>query len=458
MNWREGKPGLLVVTAVLMVVLVMAVVSVIGFTETRQALSAARVAEAQAAAHAVGHDLDRVVSYGIPLDRVEGMADYLAQRVARARGIRFLAVAGADGRRLYGVGLDGERLDRVLAALPAANDPQTPSVAVGEFLLVRMALRDGAGAVVAGVEPAQIIAGLQREIWASAPFWLGCALLAAIWALIIGRAALTEPAGRLGEVLAQGQAGYFERLLVRRARDPVGRCLLAFNAVAAGLHARRQAFAAQADEVAGAVFDPAVAEQVTATRDAVLAELGDGLASPPARTFDPRGGDLDLVASLAIPAGLITIADALEVSPDHMSLIAATAAIALLLGLAAGSVPPRRGWALLITALLAVVSLAAMALGDLASWHAAVLATVGGWTVSWSAGVAIRRHRRYDAAPAMGWLVPVGGSVLAGAAIAWTLIDAPVTTGAGSALLSVLAVAIAAGAGHGHGSSHGHED
>lgn len=392
----------------LLAALALAAVSWVGFGETRAALTGLRVAEASAAVRAVRADLNRAIGYGAPLDQLPGVEDYLAERAARLPELRFFAVIGPDGRGLRRAGVSADELDALLSpaivstmvAPPdgAAGDDVTALtvLAVGRFVVVRAPLRDGGGAVLAGVEPAEITRALTADMWAKWPFWAGCLLLPAAWMAAAARGGVAEPLGRLNAALRAAADGRFDTLLVRRSRDAVGRSLLAFNAVVAGLYARRQAFVAQADEVRHAVFDMAVADAVAAARDAALADLGDGLAAAPRRLHDPRASDADIFVATLAAAGALGGAAA-----------AGLAGVFLTGAAAAG-----------------LVSMAALGV---------------------SAGVAARQRRR-AAGAAGGWQAPWLAGVLAGAGLAWGLAGDPVVAGYGAGVLAIVALGVALGA------------
>lgn len=437
MNSHNMGRGALVITAALLAALTLTAVSILGFTETRQTLITTRTAGAAAVALTVRTDLDRAGSYGMALDSIPGMTEYLSQRAARAEGVLFLAVVGGDGRLLHGVGPEPDRPPPLAATAPTGD-------AAGGVVEVRLPLRHGAGAVVAGVRPPGATEGLWRELIGFAPFWLGCLLSAGIWAACVARSAVTEPFDRLADAMAEAATGRFRHLLVRRSRDGVGQCLFAFNAVAAGLHQRRATFVAQSEEVENAVFDSGVAAQAAATRAAVLARLGDGLATPPVKLFDRRGGDIDLFTVAAVIAGVIGVADVVEAARSPAAMTLGAAAAGVVAGVVAGAY--RTSWtAGVVIALAAAACGAATATGS-AVWlqSPAGFAAISGFLIGWSAGLSFRRHRQYDRRKG-GWVWPAAGGFIAGLAIAGSLSGDPPTTGIGTAFFAAAAALVAAG-------------
>ena len=317
--------------------LAMAGVGVLGTLAAEEQLAEARLAKAAAVGHAVQRDLHRALGHGIPLDRVEGMTAYLQGIAERNPDLHRLAVTAADGRTLHAAG-PGAAEGPSAVRLPLQAGSAPGSAVVGHLLV----------AVDPGAARAQIAGELMGVVLGAAALLLLVAELAG--ALV--QAAVRSPLGRLERALAAGAAGDFGTLLGRRPRDQVGRALLAFNAAVFHLHERRQRFAAHAEEVRGAVFDPGIAEQVEQTRARALERLGDGGAAAPRRVADPRPGDARAYAAL-LSAALV--------SGCLGSLDAATG-LAALFGLAVGwSVPS--SWTRIDTALAAVALGAAALLG-----------------------------------------------------------------------------------------------
>ncbi|MBP2230380.1 HAMP domain-containing protein [Azospirillum agricola] len=322
-----GLPAVVLLAALL----TMAGVGLLGTLLAQEQLGEARAAKAAAVAEAVQHDLQRAIGHGIPLDRMEGVAAYLQGIAGRNPDLGFLAVTGADGGRLHAVlpdasRLDAARFDALAASLrglapPASREAAIQPIARDDRLVVRLPLRAAAtagtagtaapvvGHVLVGVEPEQVRRQIAGEL---AVVGMGAAAILLLLAEIAGamaQASVRAPLDRLARVMRAAAAGDFGTLIGRRPRDQLGRALFAFNAAVFRLHDRRQRFAAHAEEVRAAVFDPEVARAVETTRRDALAALGPGLETAPRRVADARAVDARAFAALAAAAAtLLTLA------------------------------------------------------------------------------------------------------------------------------------------------------
>ena len=445
----NGAATLLMVclAATLTAGLALVVVSTVAVQQIRQSMTNERTAQANVVARAVRADLDRAIGYGISLEEMRGVGDYLATRVAQQSELHFLAVIGPRNQRSHHVGIDDKRLDEVLQQMPTMIDgvDLPKSLRVGNYVVVREPLRDGSGSVLAAVRPDEITEALSKDIWRKWPFWAGCLLLAISWAATTARAAIVEPIGRLAAAMAAAVAqGRFFTLLIRRDRDAVGACLFSFNAVVAGLHAHRHDFSAQAEAVRNAVFDPAVAEQVEQLRAQTQRNLGEGLASLPERHFDPRASDADFFAISLAAAGAMSLTTTLAISTVWTAiivLIAFGAASGVLAGLRFGN----NRWSTVPVALILIlIAVVAMTDQSLLIGLSPFMAFASGWAIGLSGGVALAQRRvaaADDGVIGGGWTVFLGG--LAGLALASQVVGDALTTGVCLAPLA-LAAAIAA--------------
>lgn len=446
-TFNLGAAGLLPFLATLLALLVLGVVSLLGFSETRETLTAVRVAGATAAARSIGTDLNRAIGYGVPLTELPGVEPYLATRLESLPELRFFIVTGSDGRQLYQTGLKASQVEALLAhwtlgSLAEAETPEGVARLDSEpFALVRVPLVSGSGAVWAAVEPGEITRALTYKILVAWPFWVGCLLLALAWTAVAVRGGVVEPLARLAAAMGAAGEGRFDRLLVRRARDGVGQCLLAFNAIVAGLYARRLGVIAQAEGVRHAVFDQEVAAAAIRAQDAVLMDLGEGLATVPARCHDPRASDADLFALAMAAAGLMTSTDGLVAGLPPLPILM-VAAGSLLVGLALGWLI---GWRRLLAVPAAALFLAAILFnGYVLTEGLAALAMDGasGGAVGLAWGLALRQRRAARIAGGLGggiWVILAGS--LAGMALAWGLLGDSLTITVGAALLTTISLA-----------------
>ncbi|WP_109073065.1 MULTISPECIES: HAMP domain-containing protein [unclassified Azospirillum] len=419
MTSRSHRSFMLGIPAVILLAaaLAMAGVGLLGTWLAQDQLGEARAGKAAAVAEAVQHDLERAIGYGIPLPRIEGVGAFLQGIADRNADIGFLALTGADGALLQSAATGGSLPDRkqmetLAASLRSLPTPETRAATLQPierdgFLILRLPVRIGrlssegggggvgqppAGHVLVGVQPGQVRGQIAGELATVALGGLAVLLLLAELAGVLARASFRAPLRRLARAMEEAAAGRFATLLGRRPRDQVGRLLFSFNAVVFGLHERRQRFAAHAEEVRAAVFDPEVAEAVDRTRRSALEALGSGLEAAPRREVDSRADDIHSFALLAASAAAM-LAPGIGAGAADLSggMLAALPAVALA-GLAAGyAVPARlRRIAALLTALL-LLAAAVLAIGALSALAPGLLGAASG---GFAAGLALSYVRR----------------------------------------------------------------
>lgn len=318
---------LLVLAAAL---LTMIAVGLLGTQLAEEQLGETRAAKAAAVAEAVQYDLERAIALGIPLERIEGISAYLKGIQGRNPDLGFLLITGEDGAWMHGAAPFAiGRLDALVdslrgMAVPATRSAALQPIARDSFLIVRLPLRaaipaatgaGGAGAsgrataghVLVGVQPGQVRSQIAGELLTVALGGVAVLLLLAQVAGALVEASFRAPIARLSQLMERAIAGDFGTLIGRRPEDQVGRVLHAYNAAVFRVHDRRQRFAAHADEVRGAVFDPEVAQAVEKTRVETLAALGPGLERAPRRVVDPRANDGRAYGALAMAATLLLV-------------------------------------------------------------------------------------------------------------------------------------------------------
>lgn len=437
----DVAPGLgfgAILLALLAAALAMVGVSAAAFLTTERELAEARLAKAATVAGAVRADLDRALAYRVPLDKLEGVGDFLEGIVARNPDLRFFAVTGPSGERLHYAGIGRRRLDPVLDLIDRAP-AATPGV-VGrpvqaeEFLVLRYPLRDGAGTLMVAVQPKQIREQLFEELPRALAFALAVLILVFELAGSTVQEAFRAPLGRLARAMTDVADGRFGTLLGRRPRDGLGRAMFAFNATVFRVHELRQRFVAHADEVRAAVFDADVAAEVERTRDRTLAALGEGLAEPPVRRAVTRRTGVRPFATLVAAAGVLAATAALHGAAMAETAVAVGLA-ALGVGLLAGFAPrPTRAAA--VASALAVAGLAASAAaGGQGAWLLPAVAAATGL----GAGSALKARRVSGAGRSGRLLLSLLLGALAGGLAAYPLFGDTAAQGVTAAALALAA-------------------
>ncbi|WP_434613406.1 HAMP domain-containing protein [Azospirillum sp. B2RO_4] len=421
MTSRRHRSFLLGIPAVILLAaaLAMAGIGLLGTWLAQEQLGEARAAKAAAVAEAVQHDLERAIGYGIPLPRIEGVGAFLQGIADRNPDIGFLALTGADGTLLQSAATGGslpggKQMETMAGSLRSLPTPETRAATLQPierdgFLILRLPVRIGrlssegggggvgqppAGHVLVGVQPGQVRGQIAGELATVALGGLAVLLLLAELAGVLARASFRAPLRRLARAMEEAAAGRFATLLGRRPRDQVGRLLFSFNAVVFGLHERRQRFAAHAEEVRAAVFDPEVAEAVDRTRRSALEALGTGLEAAPRREVDSRADDIHSFALLAASAAaMLALGAGAGIGDLSGGMLAALPTVAVA-GLVGGHAIParlRRIAALLAALLLLAAGVAAIAA---TSASAPVSGLLGALSGGFAAGLALSYVRR----------------------------------------------------------------
>ena len=429
--------------AAIVAALSMILITAVALQQMVHSMTLEHSSQASAAARTVRSDLDRALGFGIPLTEMQGVREYLEARTAKQAELRIFAILGANGEPLHRVGIDSEHLERILQQLSPARADLSRALPIGDCLIVREPLRDDSGTVLAAVCPDQLTELLVRKVWVKWPFWIGCLLLAVSLGATAARTGIIEPVGRLAAAMNEANKhGRFFTLLVRRDRDAIGSCLFSFNASVAGLHAHLQSFVTQAETVRHAVFDPAVAEQVSELRNRTLSKLGEGLAKPPERIIDARASDADFFAISLAAAGAMGLTTVVTASLSTMIVLLVVAGLAAGAGLGIRLGYQRR--TSVPVAVLLLLTVFAMGYPFLLHDLSVLMALVSASAFSLAGGVALAQRRaaaRHGGISGGGWSVFLAG--LSGIALASVLVDDPLTTAICMALLSVLAALVA---------------
>lgn len=222
--------------------------------------------KAEAIGRDLGRSIERAVGYGIPLDRLEGMAPFFAPVLGANPELRHLAVTDAEGRLLFVEGVEGEALSVALGRAGFRPDQSAAGkVDTDDFIDMAVPLTvKGArvGHIHVGVEQ-NYVAGRLKEILVD----LGVVTLVAILAaaeilLFVVTFNVTGPMRVVAAVMERVRRGDFTAAAGIATEDEVGRFVRSFNGairLADQLYRRLEAYI---DEVKTAHFDPGVVEKV----------------------------------------------------------------------------------------------------------------------------------------------------------------------------------------------------
>ena len=170
-------------------------------------------AKAQVVAQVIGSEVERAVEAGIPLQRLQGFADFADQVLAEHPEIQRVELRDPEGLALFA--------SSGSAAEDAAWSDQV-QVHRGDQAL---------GSLAVAVAPDYVSSRL-RDIQTEILAILLVALFLTFEVLLVVVAMFViEPVRRLSQMMSEAEAGYFRAGLLRETNDEIGRLVRAFNSL-----------------------------------------------------------------------------------------------------------------------------------------------------------------------------------------------------------------------------------
>ena len=209
-------------------------------------------------------DIERALSFGIPLEKLVGVVPYFDELRTHHPEIQFAAVLDLQGKALFTSGEEGQGLSEVLAREAksfAIGSIDHDIVRSGGFDVVLSRVDPGgvtAAVVAVGIDPRFIRRQLD-ELNADVFIVLLVALFLAFeMAMVLLTGRTITPLNQLISAVEAGAKGNLHRLIAYHANDGIGRVIRRFNAIVQGLNDRYRRL------VEGAVERPALSEKVAA--------------------------------------------------------------------------------------------------------------------------------------------------------------------------------------------------
>ncbi|MEP9378642.1 MFS transporter [Aquabacter sp. CN5-332] len=244
-------------------------------------------------------DITWALSRGIPLDRLVGVPDYLAQKRAGNPEILYVALMDSQGRTLHVSGaqpVKGGPVEQAARELAAAGGQNIAHVDIAEFQAVLSPVRlngTTVAAVAIRLDPTFVRAQLQAL--AQDVFVI---LLVALFLVYEVAIALSGKAGPLGQLVAAMGTGRFGHRITHFHRDEIGRAIRSFNATVLALNARYRRLAEKAERSGSATLRDRVKD---------LRERFGFVATPPAAFDIPPS-----VTDMRLPLFVFVIAEELQ--------------------------------------------------------------------------------------------------------------------------------------------------
>lgn len=249
-------------------------------------------------------DIERALTFGIPLQKLVGVVPYFDELRTHHPEIQFIALMDPDARPLF---LSGEGAQQATAALVntikgfALGSIEHDIVHEGGFSVVLSRVNPTeatAGIVAVGIDPRFITRQLEELATDVFIVLLVALFLAFEMAMVLLTGRTITPLNQLISAVEAGAQGNLHRLIDYHANDGIGRVIRRFNAIVQGLNDRYRRL------VEGAAQRPALSEKVTA--------LGArfGLTAGPLETFGIKAS----ITDVRLPLFVFVMAEELQKS------------------------------------------------------------------------------------------------------------------------------------------------
>jgi len=199
------------------------------------ALRPEAVSKLAAIGRSIADQVGLAVEYGIPLEAIKGMDDFLKTMAAPNKEIVYVAITDAAGARLYLYGNAGS------AAFAAAPGAMTVTAAGAiDVALPILANHAVTGAIHLGMEESHPIALLY--VLGLAATMAGATVLTFVLVLTFNRRHIDRPLGRIRDALTAAAAGRSPAPTDASARGEMAAMVAATDDLLAELESRRHAF------------------------------------------------------------------------------------------------------------------------------------------------------------------------------------------------------------------------
>jgi MFS family permease len=267
MRLDSSRP--LLVRLFLLAVLVLVPPVAITAFQAMQEFERGMIPEMDKKADAVGRDVtaqvERAVELGIPLDKLVGVNDFFAPVLVTNPEIRYLAIAGLDGRVLFVKGADKSELEDAYAETSGDLSAKSGKTEIGPYIDLSLPVSGKSGPV------GQVHVGFDQgyigtrlgDIFYDVAVVLAASLIVTFEILLfVVFFNVTGPLKVVGMVIDRGRRGDFTHIASARAKDEVGRFVRTLSVTIRKADDQYRALMAYVDEVRTAHFDKGVVERV----------------------------------------------------------------------------------------------------------------------------------------------------------------------------------------------------
>ena len=293
----------LLALAVLVLVPAMALLSLSSLDHFERGLAPEFERKAVAVGRDLGGDIERAVGYGIPLERMAGVEEFLAPALEANAELRYLAVADPQGRILFIKGADPGDLEPHYRSTDYDAALGRQSVAIGRYVDVAVPL-EAKGTRVGEIHVGMAASYLRHrfgEMLTDVGVLMVVSLLLAFEILLfVVVTNVSGPLAAAGRIFDQGARGNFAHLVWVDSDDEVGRFGRRVNVAIRAADDLFRRLMAYIDEVKTAHFDPAVVEQVALIEARVKFLFRFSASGAPEPVFERRAVDVRLALFLFV--------------------------------------------------------------------------------------------------------------------------------------------------------------
>jgi len=293
----------LMALAVLVLVPAMALLSFSSLDHFERGLAPEFNRKAVAVGHDLSDDFERAVAYGIPLDGLVGVQEFLAPALEANAELRYIAVSDAVGKVLYILGAAAGDLEPYYRGADAEKIAAGQAVVFGDYVDVAVPLMvkgQLVGRLHVGMD-----AGYLRHRFAEMLTDVGVVMVVSLLLgfeilLFVVVVNVSGPLGQAGRVFERVERGDFAHLAWVASQDEVGRFLRRINASIRAADDFFRRLMAYIDEVKSAHFEPSVVEQVALIEARVKFLFRFNAKGAPEPVFERHAVDVRLALFLFV--------------------------------------------------------------------------------------------------------------------------------------------------------------
>jgi len=226
----------------------------------------------------IATQMGRAVEYGISMNRMVGVNDFLREILEDNRNINYVAVADADGRIVYSLGLRPTMRPELERAPADAGEPPAEGMTrlIGAYYDTTASIMAGGarvGAVHVGVEQSFVQKQLQEILYDILTALVVSLLVTFELLLFLVALNVSNPIRLIQHLVRSAEQGDFSQYAAARSGDEIGRLASAFNETVRRINTHYERLLVQVAEIKAEHYDRRVAREVEAVLQGLRGRL-----------------------------------------------------------------------------------------------------------------------------------------------------------------------------------------